>query len=279
MDFFRNTYKDTLRLVRGNDFATIHNIVAKYPDDTEVDGFDLNVCTDLMVRIKRDNGNFKDIETYAERWFIIEPKKIRVNFDGLKMKNGSYRIEFFGKFQGKDWRCYSEDKGFGVVESNEEANIPVETIIADGVYQILTDFTMTYQTQEQADWEETDNTLPSYIKNKPTPVGLKAGYGITLTDETSAVKIDSNIWDPTVEAHSMTVSDAGYVNVIYPQSSACIELHVTTPYRYDGAESYSAKINDDMTWAIPSGAWYDFVKQDFDGTQEWCFKDSGHYFF
>lgn len=134
-------------------------------------------------------------------------------------------------------------------------------------------------TQEQSDWTENDNTQVDYIKNKPTPVGLKAGYGITLTDETSAVKIDSNIWDPTVEAHSMTVSDAGYVNVIYPQSSACIELHVTTPYRYDGAESYSAKINDDMTWAIPSGAWYDFVKQDFDGTQEWCFKDSGHYFF
>lgn len=162
-----NAYVDNLRLVRGNDFSTVHDIVAKYPDDTVVEGFDLNVCTDLGVRIKRDSSSFKDIETYAETWSIIEPKKIKIKFDGLKMKNGSYRVEFFGKFQGKDWRCYSAEKGFGVVESNEEANIPADTIIADGVYLIGTDFTMTYQTQEQADWEEEDNLLPSYIKNKP----------------------------------------------------------------------------------------------------------------
>lgn len=165
-------------------------------------------------------------------------------------------------------------------------------------------------TQEQSDWAENDNTHVDYIKNKPTPVsleaisplyivdevsaskigiyssaypamtgvGLKAGSGIQLTDETSAVLISSNVPYPTVECHAISVDYSAYVKVIYPQSSACCELHVTTPYRYDGAESYSAKIDDDKTWAIPSGAWYDFVKQDFEGTKEWCFKDSGHYY-
>lgn len=163
-----NTYKDTLRLVKGNDFATVHDIVAKYPDDTVVEGFDLNLCTDLTVRIKRGSiSSFNDIATYAENWSIIEPKKIKIKFDGLKMKNGSYRVEFFGKFQGKDWRSYSKNEGFDIVESNEEANIPVGSFIADGVYQIKTDFLMTYQTQEQSDWDETDTSSPSYIKNKP----------------------------------------------------------------------------------------------------------------
>lgn len=133
-------------------------------------------------------------------------------------------------------------------------------------------------TQEQADWTENDNTQVDYIKNKPTPVGLKAGTGITLTDETSAVLISSNVPYPTVECQAISVEYSGYIKVVYPQSSACCELHVTTPYRYDGAESYSAKINDDRVWAIPSGCWYDFLKQDFDGTVQWCFKDSGHYY-
>lgn len=133
-------------------------------------------------------------------------------------------------------------------------------------------------TQEQADWTENDNTQVDYIKNKPTPVGLKAGYGITLTDETSAVMISSNVQYPTVECQAISVDYSAYVKVVYPHSSACLELHVTTPYRYDAVAEYSAKIDDDMTWAIPSGCWYDFLKQDFDGTVQWCFKDSGHYY-
>lgn len=133
-------------------------------------------------------------------------------------------------------------------------------------------------TQEQADWTENDSTQVDYIKNKPTPVGLKAGAGITLTDETSAVLISSNVPYPTVECQAISVDYSAYVKVVYPQSSACCELHVTTPYRYDAVAEYSAKINDDRVWTIPSGAWYDFVKQDFDGTQEWCFKDSGSYY-
>lgn len=131
-------------------------------------------------------------------------------------------------------------------------------------------------TQEQSDWAESDNTQVDYIKNKPTPVGLKAGTGITLTDETSAVMISSNVPYPTVECQAISVEYSGYIKVIYPQSSACCELHVTTPYRYDAVAEYSAKINDDRVWAIPSGAWYDFVKQDWEGTQEWCFKNSGN---
>ena len=133
-------------------------------------------------------------------------------------------------------------------------------------------------TQEQSDWAENDSTQVDYIKNKPTPVGLKAGAGITLTDETSAVLISSNVPYPTVECQAISVDYSAYVKVVYPQYSACCELHVTTPYRYDAVAEYSAKIDDDKTWAIPSGAWYDFIKQDFEGTKEWCFKASGNYY-
>ena len=131
-------------------------------------------------------------------------------------------------------------------------------------------------TQEQADWAENDNTQVDYIKNKPTGIGLKAGYGITLTDETSAVLISSNVQYPTVEARALKVSDAGQVNVIYPQSSACIELHVITPKAYEGSETYSARINNEYTYVLSSGCWYDFCKtEDAPGTEYWYFKASG----
>ena len=85
-----------------------------------------------------------------------------------------------------------------------------------------------------------------------------------------------NIPSTTVEARALKVSDAGRVNVIYPQSSECIELHVITPKSYDGAETYSARINDEYTYAINSGCWYDFCKtQDDLGTDYWYFKSSG----
>lgn len=163
-----NTTQDDLRLVRGNDFATLHDIFPKYPDGTSVEDFDLADVTELTILVKRNNGSAKDVSVYCESNSITAPKQIRIDWDGLKMGIGSYRFDFSGKFQGKDWRSYSRNEGFGIVESNEEANIPVGSFIADGVYQIKTDFLMTYQTQEQSDWEETDTSSPSYIKNKPT---------------------------------------------------------------------------------------------------------------
>lgn len=159
------------------------------------------------------------------------------------------------------------NSGYGVGDSATPIYID-----SDGTFKTVS---ATF-TQEQADWAEDDNTQVDYIKNKPTPVGLKAGSGITLTDQTSAVLISSDVPYPTVECHALSIEYSAYIKAVYPRSSACLELHVTTPYRYDGAESYSAKINDDRVWAIPSGCWYDFVKQDWEGTQEWCFKDSGH---
>lgn len=186
-----NISQDDLRLVRGNDFGIIYPIRPKYPDGSTVEDFDLNACTDLSILIRRDGGSAKDVMTYAESYVISGVKELTVNYDGLKMRLGSYRLDISGKFGGKDWRSYSRDEGFGIVESNEEANIPVGSFIADGVYTVICDFLMTYQTQEQADWEETDTSLPSYIKNKPDVsnfVEKEEGYGLSENNYSDADK-------------------------------------------------------------------------------------------
>ena len=164
------------------------------------------------------------------------------------------------------------NSGYGVGDSATPVYID-----SDGTFKPASGISFT---QEQSDWTEANTASASYIKNKPSPVGLTAGPGITITDNGSSIEISSSgsgSGYATVECHPLSVEYSGYVKVVYPQSSACCELHVTTPHRYAVAE-YSAKIDDDKTWAIPSGAWYDFVKQDWEGTVQWCFKDSGSYY-
>lgn len=189
-----NISQDDLRLVRGNDFGIIYPIRPKYPDGSTVEDFDLNTCTDLFILIRRDGASAKDVMTYAESYTITGAKELTVNYDGLKMKLGSYRLDISGKFQGNDWRSYSRDEGFGIVEANEDANIPVGSFIADGVYTVICDFLMTYQTQEQADWDESDTAAPSYIKNKPT---IPTSLSELESDSThrTVTDLDKSYWD------------------------------------------------------------------------------------
>lgn len=56
------------------------------------------------------------------------------------------------------------------------------------------------------------------------------------------------------------------------------EVHLTTPYRYDGPDPYTAVI-DNKTLTLYSGAYCDLVLQDVEGTTKWCIKDSGYYSF
>jgi hypothetical protein len=108
----------------------------------------------------------------------------------------------------------------------------------------------------------------------PEVRSIVAGEGITISDLGNGSKeISSTV--PTVQCYKFDVSDAGYEKT-FLTSPDCNELHITTPYNYDGAETYSARLDDNTVWAITSGSWYDFTKQDWGGTQSWCFKTSGH---
>ena len=233
-----------------------------------------HVVTVTGLQPEGDYLTSDDLSGYATKSYVDENFYSASNPSGFITSADLPDLSDYATIQYVDNSVYSATSGkqdkleFGYTDNK------ISSINSSAIYGTGGSFT-----QEQADWTENDNTQVDYIKNKPTPVGLKAGYGIRLTDETSAVKIESNLWAPTVECHAMSVSDAGYVNVIYPQSSACVELHVTTPKSYDGAESYSARINDDYTYVIPSGCWYDFVKQDRGGGEmDWWLKDSGTFF-
>lgn len=173
-----NTHQSELRIVRGNDFATLYTINAKYSDDTPVPNWDITRCTDISVKVHRASysngiGNIKDISTYGSYRFA-NTNVLIIDWDGLLMKVGTYTVDFAAKFDGVDIRWYSKlTKAFDIVESNEEANIPEDAFIDDGIYRLDGDFVLMFGVQQQADWDEEDPTHPAYIKNRPEGIDTR----------------------------------------------------------------------------------------------------------
>ena len=161
-----------LRIVKGNDFATLYTIRAMYADGTIVEDFDLRACTDVQVIVHRTYSKSVASLLSANEYgsYSLEPENVlRINWDGLLVKLGTYTVDFRAKFRGADIRSYSiKDLIFDIVETNEEANIPAGAFVDNGVYVFSGDFVLMFESQVQADWDERDTSSPAYIKNKPT---------------------------------------------------------------------------------------------------------------
>lgn len=161
-----------LRIVKGNDFATLYTIRAMYADGTTVEDFDLRACTDVQVIVHRTYSKSVASLLSANEYgsYSLEPENVlRINWDGLLVKLGTYTVDFRAKFRGADIRSYSiKDLIFDIVETNEEANIPAGAFVDNGVYVFSGDFVLMFESQVQADWDESDTSSPAYIKNKPT---------------------------------------------------------------------------------------------------------------
>lgn len=161
-----------LRIVKGNDFATLYTIRAMYADGTIVEDFDLRACTDVQVIVHRTYSKSVASLLSANEYgsYSLEPENVlRINWDGLLVKLGTYTVDFRAKFRGADIRSYSiKDLIFDIVETNEEANIPTGAFVDNGVYVFSGDFVLMFESQVQADWDESDTSSPAYIKNKPT---------------------------------------------------------------------------------------------------------------
>lgn len=161
-----------LRIVKGNDFATLYTIRAMYADGTTVEDFDLRACTDVQVIVHRTYSKSVASLLSANEYgsYSLEPDNVlRINWDGLLVKLGTYTVDFRAKFRGADIRSYSiKDLIFDIVETNEEANIPAGAFVDNGTYRFSGEFVLMFESQVQADWDESDTSSPAYIKNKPT---------------------------------------------------------------------------------------------------------------
>lgn len=155
-----------LRIVRGNTFYTRVTITARdAATGNIVERFDLNDCGSLAFYAVRRNRK-EQITNYT----ILSENVVRIKWTGSDMKVGGYGLEGTGTFEGLEWRFYDTERYvFNIVESNEEANVPASAFIETDYYQVNTGISLISSLNgAQADWNQTDNTEPDYIKNKPT---------------------------------------------------------------------------------------------------------------
>lgn len=129
-----------LRITAGNTFATAHTITAQDVQGQPIPDFDLQNCTDIQV-YARNGGSYKPVTSWQ-----LDDQSVVVLWYGKQMKLGGYDFYIAGKFGGADWRT-SEATIFEIVQYNEEANIPADTIVVDGTYFIDASFSLITEIQ------------------------------------------------------------------------------------------------------------------------------------
>lgn len=118
-----------LRITKGNTFRTILEVKAYRYDNTEIKDFDLTNCIDMRIKCRID-GVIRDITQFR----VIGPNQIEILWE--KGKPGAYTIEMTGKYKQQNWRYYSKNPIFKIVDTTEDQNIPEDAILKNGTYYI-----------------------------------------------------------------------------------------------------------------------------------------------
>ena len=156
-----------LRITAGNTFATAHTITALDVQGQPIPDFDLQECTDIQV-YARNGGSYKQVTSWQ-----LDDQSVVVLWYGKQMKLGGYDFYIAGKFNGADWRT-SEATIFEIVQYNEEANIPDDTIVVSGTYFIDASFSLITEMQGGGGGATPSSTFP--LMDGEASVGTENAY-------------------------------------------------------------------------------------------------------
>lgn len=156
-----------LRITAGNTFATAHTITAQDVQGQPIPDFDLQECTDIQV-YARNGGSYKPVTSWQ-----LDDQSVVVLWYGKQMKLGGYDFYIAGKFGGADWRT-SEATIFEIVQYNEEANIPADTIVVDGTYFLDASFSLITEIQGGGGGATPSDDLP--LMDGTADAGTSAKY-------------------------------------------------------------------------------------------------------
>ena len=152
---------DKLKLLRGNAFTIVIPVKAYRADGSEIEDFSLADCVDVVVKVGVNALKPISVE--------IVGNNVQIEFRGTESL-GWYQLDVTGKYDGEKWR-FDNDKMLQIVEHSSQVSIPEYSIIADDTYVIAGDVRLLQASGEpvieQSDWDETDESSPAYIKNKP----------------------------------------------------------------------------------------------------------------
>lgn len=130
--------------------------------------------------------------------------------------------------------------------------------------RIQSPFTMTYY-QMVLDNEGGSHKSFTLI---PTDIGSGLLYAVGNGPITTANINSSPIW--------CYAFSTGTPSVTTTKSGDYKEVHLSTPYDYNGPSMFTASI-DGQNFVLSSGAYANMVWQNVEGTDKWCLTDSGYY--
>ena len=94
---------------------------------------------------------------------------------------------------------YTGGQGIEIDDSTDTISVDAGAGLTFDEGKLAVDFDEVNEHQVQSDWNQTTNTEPDYIKNKPVEKPIVAGSNIHITDTGSAVEISSDS-DPQVQS-------------------------------------------------------------------------------
>lgn len=130
--------------------------------------------------------------------------------------------------------------------------------------KIVSPFTMQYY--EMSVVNENNNTETFSLI--PTGIGSGVLYAVGNGPITTAHINSSPIW--------CYAFSTGTPSMNTTKSGEYKEVHLSTPYAYDGPSDFTATI-DGQNFILGSGAYANMVWQNVEGTDKWCVTDSGYY--
>jgi len=134
-----------------------------------------------------------------------------------------------------------------------------------GLSKIVSPFTMQYYDMSVVN----DNNSTETFSMIPTSIGSGFLYAVGNGPIITANVNSSPIW-------CYAFSTGGAAMTTY-KSNEYKEVHLSTPYDYNGPSMYTANI-DGQSFVLGSGAYANMVWQNVEGTDRWCVTNSGYYY-
>ena len=118
-----------LRIVKGNTFDTVVQVKAYNYNGEEITDFNLQNCTNVKV-----TSHSQDSIVPVTDFELLRGNKMFIHWN-KPVRLGKYSLEVTGDMEGNRWRFYDKSPLFTIVNTNAEACIPPNTIIAKDCYK------------------------------------------------------------------------------------------------------------------------------------------------
>lgn len=142
-----------IKIVQGNDFY-LRVLLTE-------ESIDISSAQQIALHLVSSFGKVVELTPH-----VIDVHEIKARVEG-ELACGIYGVEITGKLNDDDFRSFEVGQ-IEIVYTNAQADHTPTDVLSIETYELEMSISVGGGSQVQADWEQEDESAPSYIKNKPT---------------------------------------------------------------------------------------------------------------